>query len=156
MYDPQRAELENVSLRSRNYVFDVDRVENRGGDYNSYDLLDVMPAEVPKSILDTITAYLDTEGSKLGYTQNMNDKKERLTTGENYKDLHGISNVQFLMLTWLKSFGRRFKNKYPNIDLDFGLSNQSDALGVPYMGEELDVDNETNDEDKELNQKVDE
>lgn len=145
-YNPDTARTENESLNNLSAVFDVDRIENMTGDYNSYDKFDIMPPEVPKAILDTITQYVDVEGSKLGYTQNMNDKKERLTTGENFKDLHGITNVQGLLLNWLNKFGRHFQEEYPDKELEFQLSNQSDAEGIPYMSNSFEQDTQQEEE----------
>ena len=73
----------------------------------------------------------------MGYVQNMNDKKERLTTGENFKDLHAITNVQYRNLTELNAFARRFKRKYPEKELNFNLSNWGQAEGIPQGENEL-------------------
>lgn len=64
-----------------------------------------------------------TKAGWLGYIQNMNDKKERLTTGENFKDLHGATNVQINNLKELNRFAKDFEKEYPNKKLNFNVSN---------------------------------
>lgn len=53
----------------------------------------------------------------------MNEKKERLTTGENFKDLHGVTNIQYRHLKNLNKFAQKFAEAYPEIKLNFNLSN---------------------------------
>ena len=64
-----------------------------------------------------------THAGYLGFIQNMNDKKERLTTGENFKDLHAVTNIEYRNLKRLNMFGRQFAEKYPGRELNFNLSN---------------------------------
>lgn len=71
----------------------------------------------------------------------MNDKRERLTTGENFKDTHSITNVQYRNLKALNKFGRLFNKKYPGHELNFNVSNWGEAQGIPqgeFSGEEID------------------
>lgn len=58
----------------------------------------------------------------MGYMGDMNEKKERLTTGENFQNMHGITNIQQVFLTRLNQFARAFNLNY-NKQLNFDISN---------------------------------
>lgn len=55
----------------------------------------------------------------------MNDKKERVSSGENYMDYKAISNYQQKMLNQLNRFGREFKRHYPQFELMFDVTEYS-------------------------------
>lgn len=59
----------------------------------------------------------------------MNEKKERLTTGENFQNMHGITNIQQVILSRLQIFARAFEKKYPGTSLNFNVSNWGEAAG---------------------------
>lgn len=108
---------------------------------NQYDVMQICDTVLPKTILDNITAYFLKESAGLGYVENMNDKKERLTTGENFKDLKAISNIQYRHLKNLNTFAKNFNDEYPDKDLNFNLSNWgAESQGVPTPIEQMDED----------------
>lgn len=78
---------------------------------------------------------LDRRAYELGRVSNTNPKGERLTSGENYKDISSIANRQKATLEQLKYFAHQCKELW-NIELDFAVS------GIPEK-EMVDMENPT-------------
>lgn len=138
---------ENENLAHTSVIFDINATDATMK--NRYVPFDACHPEIPKGIWDNAINWFRTRAGLLGYIQNMNDKKERLTTGENFKDLHGATNIQINNLKQLNNFGREFSLEYPGKELNFNLSNWGEAEGIPIgelEGEEL--DNIPNNEDE--------
>ena len=130
---------ENTNLECLGTVFDIEVVDV--ANKNKYEPFRACDPEIPRGIWDNLLNWFMTRAGWLGYVQNMNDKKERLTTGENFKDLHAVTNVQYRNIKRLNAFGRLFGIKYPGKELNFNLSNWGEAQGVPegeFGGEEID------------------
>lgn len=149
--DNNSAENENKDLDCNAVVFDINASE--AVLKNRYLPFDACNPEIPKGLWDNLLNWFMTKAGWLGYMQNMNDKKERLTTGENFKDLHAVSNIQYRNLKQLNQFARKFGKVYPNIQLNFNVSNWGEAAGLPqgeFAGEEIDnVKNNDFEGDKE-------
>lgn len=152
--DEESKNSENKSLRNLDPVFDINNMSTEMA--NEYEELNIAHPEIAKGILDNNIAWFLNRSSNLGYMQNANDKKERLTTGENFKDLHGVSNIQYRNLKQLNAFGRLFAEFYPDKKLNFNLSNWGEAEGIPkdmdedaMMGEDVDNIPENKEDDKE-------
>lgn len=64
---------------------------------------------------------LDRRAYELGRVSNTNPKGERLTSGENYKDISSIANRQKATLERLESFAEQCKELW-NIELSFSVS----------------------------------
>lgn len=73
------------------------------------------------SIRDTIFQYLDRMKFEYGRVANTNPKGERITSGENYKDISAIANRQKETLEYLILFKMQVKRLW-GIELDFAVS----------------------------------
>jgi hypothetical protein len=62
----------------------------------------------------------------LGLVSNLNHKGERLTTGENYKDIHAIKNRQAMVLDQLDLFTMVLSEKY-GCELEFDIRFKDEA-----------------------------
>lgn len=80
--------------------------------------------------LEIIKQYLDFRLSFLGYTSEGTEKKERLTTGENYKDLKHSSNLQRVVLCSLACFSDKFAEVNPGIKLTFEINGAPNEQGL--------------------------
>ena len=143
------AKNEDANLRTLEPVFDVNSTDATLK--NTYEPFFICPPEVPRGLWDNLLNWFMTRAGWLGFVQNMNDKKERLTTGENFKDLHAVSNVQYRNLKALNKFGRLLGRKYPGKELNFNLSNWGEAQGLPQgeYGAGEDIDNDENNDSKD-------
>lgn len=147
--DPNKSIKEDKSLKDIHPVFNVGKTEVINN--NSYELFDVMPPEAPKLTLESFLNWFNWRAGQLGYMGDMNEKKERVTTGENFQNLHGISNIQNLFLSRLLTFAKAFNNKYPEINLNFNISNWGETSGLPQPSQE-----QGDDEDEVVFEKSDE
>lgn len=72
-------------------------------------------------ITDAIYRVRDRKLSELGRVANLNPKGDRMTTGENYKDIIGIANRQRRVLNMLKNFANDCLDMW-GVELEFGLN----------------------------------
>lgn len=73
------------------------------------------------AIRDTIFQYLDRMKFEYGRVANTNPKGERITSGENYKDISAIANRQKETLEYLIYFAKQVEKLW-GIELDFAVS----------------------------------
>lgn len=64
---------------------------------------------------------LDRRAFELGRVSNTNPKGDRLTAGENYKDITSIANRQKAVLSQLELFAYKVREKW-SIDLKFAIN----------------------------------
>lgn len=76
---------------------------------NLYQAMPIIDGQRVKDMQEIIQSQYDKECEILGVTTNSNNKKERLTVAENYKDLRQITNLQDFQLKSLKIFERKLK-----------------------------------------------
>lgn len=73
------------------------------------------------AIKDTVFYYLDRLKFEYGRVANTNPKGERITSGENYKDISAIANRQKETLEYLINFTYQVKELW-GVDLEFAVS----------------------------------
>lgn len=73
------------------------------------------------AIKDTTYHYLDRMKFEYGRVANTNPKGERITSGENYKDISAIANRQKETLEYLIYFAKQVKKLW-GIELNFAVS----------------------------------
>lgn len=73
------------------------------------------------AIKDTMFYYLDRLKFEYGRVANTNPKGERMTSGENYKDISAIANRQKETLEYMINFAYQVKDLW-GIDLEFAVS----------------------------------
>lgn len=73
---------------------------------------------------------LDRKAYELGRVSNTNPRGERLTTGENYKDISSIANRQKATLERLEEFANQVKNLFA-IELSFAVSGLPEREKLP-------------------------
>lgn len=127
--DPTKADVENKQLMDLSPVFDLNYTHPVNK--NEYELFDVMPADVPKEVLGYMIEWFGWRAQQMGYMQSSNEKKERLVTGEVFQDTHGLTNIQAATIKELTKFARNLNKKYPEIELNFGISNWGTSMGIP-------------------------
>lgn len=72
-------------------------------------------------IKDSVYYYLDRLKFEYGRVANTNPKGERITSGENYKDITAIANRQKINLENLNDFSNQIAEKF-GIELEFAVS----------------------------------
>lgn len=123
-------DAENTNLATTTVVFDIDKSDIANS--NKYDPFDVCPPEVPRGIFSNALEYFSFRAKLLGFIMDGDHKKEKITTGENFKDLNSVSAIQQTHLIKLNGFAESFKKAYPRIHLNFNVFNWgSNPSGVP-------------------------
>lgn len=109
-YDNEREQIENPSV-----FYELQRQAGTQGtgstEQNLYQHMPVIDGQRIRDMQDVVQSLYEKDCEFLGVTMNSNDKKERLTAGENYKDLRRITNLQDWQLKSLKTFEARLKRK---------------------------------------------
>lgn len=129
-YRYEEAQIENPSV-----FFRIERQTGTLGakEQNIYqDMPIIDTGDRVKIMKDLIESMYQRQCEILGFTINSNDKKERLTVAENYKDLRQITNLQDWQLKNLKIFEKKLK-KFGWVDEGFKIeiAGLAYAQGLP-------------------------
>lgn len=90
--------------------------------------------DVLEQLVKTHFQFFDRKLSELGRTVNTNPKGERLTAGENYKDITGTAARERMVLQALKDMANEME-KLHNIKLEFVLNRPPEAVEEPSPGD---------------------
>lgn len=92
-YDNEREQIENPSV-----FYELQRQAGTQGtgptEQNLYQQMPIIDGQRIRDMLDVVQTIYEKDCEFMGVTINSNEKKERLTAGENYKDLRRVTNLQ--------------------------------------------------------------
>lgn len=93
-----------------------------------------------EAIKSSVFYYLDRLKYEYGRVANTNPKGERITSGENYKDISAIANRQKETLEYLHNFAIQVQKLW-SIELDFAVSGIPEKEAVYTMSHEAETPN---------------
>lgn len=128
-FDSERSQIENPSV-----FYELKRQAGTVGakEQNLYQAMPIIEGQRIKDMQEIIQTMYDKECELLGFTTNSNDKKERLTVAENYKDLRQITNLQDYQLKNLKIFEKKLKERgWVKENFKIEISGLTYAQGLP-------------------------
>lgn len=126
-FEAERSQLENPGV-----FYVLKRQTGEVTESNIYQAMPIIDGGRVKDLLEIVDKNYRDECEKMGFTLNSNDKKERLTVAENYKDLRQITNLQDAQLKKLKIFERKLKEKgWVSNNFKIEISGLTYAQGLP-------------------------
>lgn len=105
-FKEERSQIENPSV-----MYELKRQSGTVGakEQNLYQEMPLIDPQRVKDMKDIFQSIYDKECEMMGFTVNSNDKKERLTVAEDYKDMRQVTNIQDWQIKNLKIFERKLK-----------------------------------------------
>lgn len=130
-YDSEREQIENPSV-----FYELQRQAGTQGtgptEQNLYQHMPIIDGQRIRDMLDAVQTIYEKDCEFMGVTINSNEKKERLTAGENYKDLRRVTNLQDWQLKSLKVFESKLKKRgWVKDDFKIEISGLAFAQGLP-------------------------
>ncbi|OAL09724.1 hypothetical protein A6V39_05490 [Candidatus Mycoplasma haematobovis] len=128
-FDTEKSQIQNPSV-----FYELIRQSGTVGakEQNLYQAMPIIDGQRVKDMKEIIQSMYEKECEMLGVTINSNDKKERLTVAENYKDLRQVTNLQDYQLKSLKIFEKRLKDKgWVKENFKIEISGLTYAQGLP-------------------------
>lgn len=125
----ERAQINNPSV-----MYELKRQSGTVGakEQNIYQEMPLIDSQRVKDMKEIFQSLYDKECELMGFTVNSNDKKERLTVAEDYKDMRQITNIQDWQLKNLKIFERKLKEKsWVEEGFKIEISGLTFAQGLP-------------------------
>lgn len=134
--NPRTFEQEEAQIENPSVFYRINRLTSGqhigAKEQNIYQYMPLIEGSRVADMKNIVESLYDKECSRLGVTMNANEKKERLTSAENYKDLKSITNLQAHQLRSLKRLEKKLKNKgWVEEDFFIDIGGSTFAQGLP-------------------------